>query len=298
MTSTPQNINISKDNIQGKCDLKCYYVFKYSNSNITAKNRGVMISLTYDNSNTPPVIYNNEKYTVSNIFITCPSIHTFNNSLSAGEIVIEHIPVAGGNKFNVGIPFTSSSESITATNLITEIINSVANNAPAQGESVNINISNFTLQDIVPKKPFYSYTDSSKTDWIVFDILNAIPLSSATLSTLGSIITPFPITTDGDALFYNSSGPNTANINSEGIYISCQPTGSSGETGVLFDTNTTNYNLRTLFSTSGGSYFLQIILGIVAFILLFVGLNKLYTYLTSDAHPIKLINPFHFKKTQ
>jgi len=152
MRSNLQNINISKDNIQGKCDLKCYYVFKYANSNITAKNRGVMISLSYDNSNTSPVIYNNEKYTVSNIFITCPSIHTFNNNLAAGEIIIEHIPIAGGNKLNVAVPFTSSSESITATNLIREIITSVASNAPAEGESVNVNISSFTLQNIVPKK--------------------------------------------------------------------------------------------------------------------------------------------------
>jgi hypothetical protein len=295
MSSNPENINISKDNIQGKCDLKCYYVFKYNNSNITAKNRGVMLSFTYDNSNTPPVIYNNEKYTVSKFFITCPSIHTFNNELAVGEIIIEHIPVAGGNQFNVAIPFTASSEATTATNLITELINSVASNAPSQGESVNVNISNFTLQNIVPKKPFYSYTDSSNSDWIVFDIQNAIPLSSATLSTLGTIIKPFSITTDGNGLFYNSTGPNASSINvSEGIYISCQPTGSSGETAVLYDTNTTNYNLRTLFSTSGGSIFLQIILGVVAFIMLFVGLNYLYSYLTSDPQKIKIANSFKF----
>jgi hypothetical protein len=284
MSSNSHKINISKDSIKGKCDLKCFYNFNYNISNITAKNRGVMITLTYDKSHSSPVTYNTEKYSVSKIFITCPSIHTFNKNQASGELVIEHIPDAGGNQLNVSIPFTNSSEATTASILITEIIDSVASNAPAQGETVNVNINNFTLQNIVPKKPFYSYTDKSNIDWIVFDIQNAIPLSKSTLKTLGSIIEPFPISVEGNGLYYNSSGPNTSNVNdSDGIYISCQPTGSSGEIGVLFDTNTTNYNLGTLFSSSGGSLFLQIFFGIVAFILLFIGLNHLYSYFISDS---------------
>jgi hypothetical protein len=103
------------------------------------------------------------------------------------------------------------------------------------------------------------------------------------------IIKPFPITTPGDSLFYNSTGPNSSNINADGIYISCQPTGSSGETAVLYDTNTTSYNLNTLFSTSGGSLFLLIIFSFLAFILLLVGLNYLYSYLMSDTQKPKYL---------
>ena len=46
MSNNPPNINISVQNIQGKCDLKCSYNFKYPESNTTAKNNGVFISLT------------------------------------------------------------------------------------------------------------------------------------------------------------------------------------------------------------------------------------------------------------
>jgi len=294
MEQIHSDINISKSNIQGKCDLKCFYNFKYSESNITAKNNGVMISLTYDNATTPPVIYNNEKYTISTIFIVCPSIHVFNGSKAVGEIIIEHTPITGGSELHVAIPFTSSSESIAASNLLTEVISSVASNAPSNGESTNLNINDFTLQNIVPKKPFYSYTSNiHKVNWIVFDLLDAIPLSSSTLTTLSSIIEPFHLPTDGDELFYNSTGPNASNIGSDGIYISCQPTGSSNSTSaVMYDKNPTYTNFGALFSNPKSALFLEILLGIIGFIIIFIGLNYVYSYFTSDAPKLPILIPF------
>ena len=117
-----QNINISPKNISGKCDLKCAYNFTYPESNSTAKNNNVMITLTPDNSSEPPVTYNTEKYTVSNIYITCPSLHKFNDKKLDAEIFIQHVPVKGGQNLTVAIPIISSSESSTASNLITQII--------------------------------------------------------------------------------------------------------------------------------------------------------------------------------
>ena len=144
-----ESINISSQNISGKCDLKCAYNFKYQDSNSTAKNDGVLINLTYDNQN-PPVVYNTQKYNVTKISMFCPSIHIFNGVLAAGEILIDHTPVNGGNNLSVGIPFFLSNETSSASNLITEIIQMVSANAPSQGESVNLNISDFNLQTIIP----------------------------------------------------------------------------------------------------------------------------------------------------
>jgi hypothetical protein len=296
MSNNSQYINISAKNIQGKCDFKCAYNFKYSESNLTAKNDGVMISLTYDNSSVPPVLYNNQEYTVSNIYITCPSIHLFNNSTAAAEIVIEHTPVKGGNLLCVGIPMASSTESSTSSNLITDIIQSVSTNAPAQGESTNMNISGFTLQNIVPNKPFYSYTaPDTNYDWIVFGALESIPLNSGTLSTLSQIIKPFPITTPGNGLFYNSSGPNSTGGNQGDIYISCQPTGSSkDEVPVTYDKNTTNYDLGSIFTSiinNPNSFIvLQIFLAIIVFLILFLIINYVYNYFTSDAQKLPTFN--------
>ena len=290
MSTNPQNINISPQNVQGKCDLKCSYNFKYSESNTTARNVGVLLTLTYDKSSTPPVLYNNQKYDVTGITITCPSIHTFNNTTAPAEIIIEHSPVTGGQQLNVCIPFKLSSESSTASNLITEIIQSVSNNAPSRGDSTNLTISGFTLENIVPKKPFYSYTYGS-SDWIVFGILSAIPLNNSTLNTLGQIIKPFPLPTPGNSLFYNSSGPNSSSVGGDGIYISCQPTGSSEEeTAVSYDKNATSYDLTDMFNNPNVSLVFQIIIGCIIFILLFLVLNYSYSYLTSNSTKLPSIS--------
>lgn len=279
--STPNNsINISQQNVKGKCDLKCAYNFDYQESSLTARNMGALISLTYDNSKTPPVLYNNEKYTVTGIIITSPSIHNFNNSTTAAaEIVIEHTQVTGGKQMFVGIPFVASSESSEASNLITEVIQSVANNAPSRGETTNINIAGFTLQKIIPKKPFFSYSQG-QNDWIVYGLIDAIPLNNSTITSLQQIIQPFPIPIPGGDLFYNSKGPNTGSIG-EGIYISCQPTDSSEEEmDVSYAKNTTT---TSGFSLNSPLIFilLLIVLGCAVFIVLFIVLNYGFSYLTN-----------------
>lgn len=281
MTTQNTNINISKQNISGKCDLKCAYNFKYSESNLTAKNNGVNIALTPDSKKVPPVTYNNQKYNVSEIIILSPSIHIFNGATVAAEIMIGHTPVQGGSSLNVCIPIISSSDSSTASNLITEVIQGVSSNAPAANETTNLSINGFTLQDIVPSKPFYSYTDSNNYDYIVFDITNAIGLSSSTITTLQQIIKPFPIPTPGGQLFFNSSGPNTTKIG-EGIYISCQPTGSSEEeTAVTYDKNVTTYDFTDITNNPTTKLIFQIIIGCLLFIVIFMAVSYGYSYIVN-----------------
>jgi len=279
---TTQNINISKQNISGKCDLKCSYNFKYSETNLIAKNNGVSIALTTDSNKIPPVTYNNQKYNVTNIEIVSPSIHLFNGATATAEIIINHTPIQGGSQLNVAIPITSSSESSTASTLITQVIQSVSSNAPAANETTNLSISGFTLQDIVPSKPFYSYTGASdNTDYIVFDITNAIPLSSSIITTLQQIIKPFPLPTPGGKLFFNSTGPNTTKVG-EGIYISCKPTGSSDEeTAVTYNKNVTTYDFTDLTNNPTVKLIFQIIIGCLLFIGVFLVVSYGYSYIVN-----------------
>jgi carbonic anhydrase len=287
-----QNINISRENIQGKCDLKCSYNFKYTESNLTAKNTGVLIQLTYDDSNIPPVVYNNNKYNVSKICIVSPSIHTFNKTTFAAEIFIEHSPVSGGKLLSVAIPIKLSSELSDASNLINEIIQNVATNAPVQGETTNLNISGFTLQKIIPNKPFFSYSTKNE-DWIVFGEFDAISLSSKTLTILSQIIKPFPIPTQGNELFFNASGPNAGAGIGDGIYISCKPTGSSEEeTAVEFTKNTSSYDVSHLFDNPVTKIIFQIIFGCLIFIIIFIVMNYFYTWVT-----IGSVKPLFTKKS-
>jgi hypothetical protein len=287
-----QNINISAKNIEGKCDLKCSYAFKYSESNSTAKNEGVAIGITYDSRSVPPVVYNNEKYTVSKIMITSPSLHTFNDNSMPGEIVVEHIPVKGGNNLKVCVPFTSSSESSSASNLITEVIEKVAANAPSEGDSTNLNISNFNLQNIIPRKPFFAYSINND-DFIVFGEIDAIPLSSSTINTLQQIIQPFPLPMPSAPLFYNSKGPISGLQIGDGLYISCQPTGSSDEeTAVSYDKNSSSFDFSNIFDSPVFKYLIMVIVGCLLFIIVFYGLSAFYNYLSSDAPKLPTLPKF------
>jgi hypothetical protein len=177
----------------------------------------------------------------------------------------------------VGIPIKSSSETTTASSLLTEIISAVATSAPTKGNSASLNIDGFSLDKIVPSKPFFSYTSSTDNmQWIVYGIVDAIPLSSSTLAKLGQIITPFPLTMSGDALFYNSTGPNSVSIG-EGIYIKCNPTGSSAEEiSIDYAKNPTSTGLNDLFSGPVISIILQSIVLIIIIILFFYLIKYIY----------------------
>ncbi len=287
-----QNINISAKNITGKCDLKCSYAFKYSESNSTAKNNGVMIDLTYDSRSVPPVVYNKEKYTVSNIIITSPSLHLFNDISMPGEIIIKHIPIKGGNHLNVCIPFVSSSETSTSSNLITQVIEKVAANAPSEGDSTNLNISGFSLQNIIPRKPYFAYSADSN-DYIVFGALDAIPLSSSTISTLQQIIQPFPLPMPSAQLFYNSKGPISGLQIGDGLYISCQPTGSSDdETAVTYDKNSSSIDFSNIYKSPVFKLLIMIVIGCILFIIVFYGLSSFYNYLSEDAPKVPAFPKF------
>jgi len=286
-----QNINISIKNVQGKCDLKCAYNFKYPDSGTTAKNTGVMIQLSYENGSVPPVLYNNEKYEVNNIKIVSPSIHMYDSSYTDAEIIIEHLATTGGPKFCVGIPIKSSSETTDAANMLTEIIQTVATNAPVQGESATLNISRFNLQKFVPNKPFFSYTDLENTEWVVFSLLEYIPLSSSTLGTLNQIIKPFPLPTQGNELFLNSSGPNTVGNVGDGIYISCKPTGTSDDkTGVEYSTNSTSYDFGNILESPVTKSIFQLLIGCAIFLVIILGLNYVYDMISSGHIKMPSIN--------
>lgn len=281
-----ENINISAKNVTGKCDLKCSYAFKYSESDSTAKNNGVVINLTYDSRNVPPVVYNNEKYNVSTIDIYSPSLHIFNDNLMSGEIMVEHVPIKGGNNMTVCIPFISSSESSSASDLITQVIEKVATNAPSEGDTTNLNISTFNLQTIIPRKPFYAYSTGNK-DYIVFGELDAVPLSSTTITTLQQIIQPLPLLMPIAPLYYNSTGPKSGLQIGDGLYISCQPTGSSqDETAVTYDTNSSSFDFSNIYNSPIFKLIIMIITGCILFIIVFYGISVFYNYLSDDSPKI------------
>jgi len=282
-------INITQQNIYGNCDLKCSYSFNYNASNSVATNKGVFISLSYDNDNSSPVTYNNKKYRVSSVNIYNNSLHKFDGNYVNSELIVEHTPDLGGELLYVCIPIIKSQNNSSASNTLSEIIKIVSSNAPAQNEKTNLNISNFNLNNIIPKKPFYAYTGTNglQGQVIVFGLNYAIALSSTIIESLTKIIKPFPLNIIGGNLFFNKIGPNKIHLNDE-IYISCQPTGSSKEeTEVSYTTsNYSNNNLADIFNSSNGSYILRIIFICIFFIAIFITLKFVYNRLSPSPRKI------------
>jgi carbonic anhydrase len=296
--TTKKPINISPKNVYGKCDLKCVYNFKYNQSNLTAKNNGINISLTYDNSNVPPVIYNSDKYNVTQIMLFSPSLHLFNEKKVAAEIIVEHTPESGGENLFVCVPVVNLNDSTSGSILLSQIISGVASNAPAEGETANLNFSDFTLNKIIPKSSFFSYSgnyNNATANFIVFGKNNAIPLNEKILHALNSIIKPFKLPMFGDNLFFNEKGSNSANHIGDGIYISCQPTGSSEEqidiTNTKSGSSSTTFDIGNIFDNPTFKLIMKIIIGCILFALIFVGLGLIFTKITGKSIKMSTFKP-------
>jgi carbonic anhydrase len=253
-STTPLNIVVGQQT--GKCDSKCDYSFKYQSSSVNITNKGSYISISYDTGNESPVKYNQRSYNVTEVRIYFPSAHAYMGKQAPGEIVIIHTPVSGGNNLIVSVPVRPDQTATTSKGslIIKSIIQGTARLAPKKGETATVNIvqagaPEFSLNEIVPYKPFYSYTGpdtfyncSQTVDYIIFTPLASnISIEQDYLNRIQKIITPSGITAKQSSqsmpLFINENGPSKGNAN-EGIYIDCQPVGQSEETeDVITNTN-------------------------------------------------------------
>ena len=119
------------------------------------------------------------------------------------------------------------------------------------------------------------------------------------MTSLSQIITPYPITITGGNLFYNSTGPNSVQVNNDGIYISCQPTGSSSEeTQVTYNNkNPVSLNINSILNNPIFIKIIQILTGCIVFILIFLILNYGYNFLTSTPQKLPTIKMPRFSSS-
>lgn len=274
-------INISLSKITGNCDMKCAYSFFYNNSACIVTNKGGYLSLSYDKSSAPPVVYNAAAYDVNEIRIYTPSLHAYSESKTVGEMIIIHKSNTGANDLLVCIPIKLNNSTSVSALLMQTLINTVSSNAPSEGGQTSVNIPRFTLNMLVPNKPFFSYTATlpyqpcdGKVEYVVFDPTNAyLDIMDDSLNKLYKVISqnPYDIKS-GPNLFYNQKGPGSGGALGNEIYIDCQPVGISEETSQIV--------------TDGGEYsasaedflnnpYIKIILGSLIFIVLLYGVKSL-----------------------
>lgn len=277
-STSPIDINLSS--ITGKCTYKCAYSFNYNNSSCIATNRGDYLSLSYDNSSSHPVVYNASNYDVKEIRLYIPSLHSYSGSKTDGELIIIHNPITGAVPLLVCIPIKSNNNSSVSSILFKTIVDTVANSAPADGESTTVSLGNqqFNLNDFVPKKPFFSYSAtepyqpcSTNVNLIVYDSFTvSLDIMPDTLTKLQSIIqnNQYDIKT-GPNLFYNEKGPNTGGGGD--IYIDCQPVGESEETTEIITDMGSTYTFKDILNNP----YLKFILFTLLFVIVLYGLKLL-----------------------
>ena len=248
-TGNQNTMNITQRSVYGKCNLKCSFSSKYEVSNSSATNNDIYVNVTYDKQSMPPVLFNYQKYNVSSVKIYSPSLHSYDGAKVPAEIIIEHQPVTSGSVLNVCIPIVQSSDNSKAGQVVSQIIEKVAANAPSKGNTTKLNLSGFTLQNIIPNKPYFNYTNQEGVNHILFSKLDAIPVNQNLLTSLSKIIKPYQLTIPETKLFFNSDGPNTKNdLAKQGIYISCNPTGNSEETTNITNEKINTFDVSSLFN--------------------------------------------------
>jgi carbonic anhydrase len=281
--TAPIDINLSK--VSGKCDFKCKYSFKYNNSACVATNRGDYISLSYDKSSSPPVIYNSVGYDVQEVRFYAPSLHSYSGAKTDAELVIVHMSNSGSTPLLVCIPIKINNSMSTSAQLFSSIIETVSNNAPADGETTTVNTDNYNLSDLVPRKPYFSYTAtepyqpcSTTVDYVVFAPLNAsLDITQETLDLFRTFMidNPYDVKT-GTKFFYNEKGSEVSMGNGE-IYIDCQPVGSSEETVNVVKNKESYYDFS--FNDYLKNPFVKVFLGSLLFIIILYFIKYLLTFI-------------------
>ena len=292
--------NIDIKDIKGYCDQKCSFTYNYSNTPCLAKNMSDYLLFTFDESNYYPVLYNSINYRIVDMKIYSWSLHTYNGSRKAGEIIIQHVPVTGGNSLYVCIPIRASNANTSSSQLLNQIITNAARLIPSKGTSSVLNVTNFNLTTFLNKKPFFSYTASgpnpspltgasSKMDFVVFSTEDHYcDLFSGDLITLQKIIKQVdikiqPISTI--ELFYNKVGAGL-NIKNDEIYIDCQPINKSEET-VEVPIN----DIPKLVDDNTLQMIYYVTIFVVIALAFFVGLFLLGNSMTSVRSIVKSVTP-------
>jgi len=186
ITTAPINIPPSVNEVGGD-NTDFYYDYGISTCSITNKKTYLEINC-FDGINKVGSGLTGGLY-VSNVRLYKPSLNSYNGTKADAELIITHS--GGGKNLYVCIPITSTTASGGSTGWFNQIIPF----SPSKTNgSKSINVSNFTLNMVIPKAPFIVYEGGtfewgcSKNDvMILFNLDSSININYKNLKTLGNI---------------------------------------------------------------------------------------------------------------
>ena len=278
------------NNYDSTCDLKCKYSFKYPLSNLNLTNKGGFLYITPENFNDTPVTYNSNKYNVRGIRLYRKSLHTYGGKNADAELLIIHNNINGSDILIVSIPIMIGSSNPKSSAIFDTIITEVAKTANSVGKQTSLNNVTFTLDQLIPLKPYFSYNGTlpyspfnGTNSYIVYNIENAISMSSSAFDAFSNIIAESTSQTNPvqNGLYYNQKGPIPSG-KSEEIFIECLPTGSSGE--VLIEgakSKETVFNNATMKKIANNKIFQGIFIALLIILGLYMLKMLFSSFLTS-----------------
>jgi carbonic anhydrase len=272
-------INIDINSITGKCDFKCKYNYNYNeNNNINITNKIDHLSISYKGENREEVTYNTYKYSVKEVRLFTPSLHSYNGFKVEAELIIVHNPITGTKPLLVCLPIKKGDSASKSSIQLASIINS---GPSLDDNSRNIGLIGFNLNLYIPKKPFFSYTGTNpylpcggNNDFIVYDAINSdIFISSNTFQKLKEVIKENGYkVTKNNFVYYNELGGQRGD-GSNDIYIDCRPVGKSEEETLVVTDMDIKYPIGVLENP-----YVQIILGALLSVALILIANKIFMF--------------------
>lgn len=229
--SSPINVTETSNT----CDMTCHYSYSYGLSDLSVSNKVDHLLLSY-NSNANNITYNNTNYNVKEIRLYKPSLNKYNGTHLDAELIIHHTG-DGADNLLVCVPIKGSNAQSSSQILFKNIIPF----SPPKNESTSINVSNYTLNNVIPKGGYYSYVGSlpyqpcnGKYNIILFDPNVSANMRTQDLRTLGSLINPLSPkikNINNQELYYNKNGTlenGAISGNGDDIYIKCSALDEEG----------------------------------------------------------------------
>jgi hypothetical protein len=298
----PNKLNVTPGTVVGDCNLKCQAEINIipfqAHASILQKQMIEVVPTTKLTGT--QLLVGSMSYTFIAMMIYCPSINVYNGSLAAAELILIFFSPTSSMCFFY-CPITTSSSNTLATNMLREIITTVANEASDEGDVTTmpeIDLSSILLTNI----PFYFGEDALNSQEslsiLYFPLKMAIFISTDTLTTLQQLIATNVNEMNVSPslqLFMNPQGFQVMGQGGELVtemdgdkYMVCSPTNISQDmtTQTIPKPNTPESELMKELTAFAQKYkAVDIFVGLFAvaiMILASYGLNKFIVYLKGE----------------
>ena len=230
-------INIA--NITKPCTTGCSFKYNYGKSNCVLVNKGTYVKIQFNSSNT--VTFNDANYTLKEARLYRPSLHTWNGTHAAAELIINHS--GASNNMFICIPIQQMNGKGETATWFNKFMRYIPTNTNSDANITGVN--NFTLNTVVPQGPYYYYVGTSpwcknsdtggpSNKLIVFPKNQSITMTKSDFTNLQRISNSNqPVRAAAGNPFFNAVGTSEGPISGSGInrntdVVDCVPVSIDG----------------------------------------------------------------------